>query len=84
MLKLVQHLTHLSSSDHKLIQDMYHETLLENAINSITNKQNKHYHYVEEFLANTIYLLELGFEQEAQIQLEMVEYILLKEQDQDQ
>jgi hypothetical protein len=62
----------------KEVEKLYHNLLLENAIDSILNRhETLSLLYAEEFLANTIYLLELGMEQEARVQFDMVEYLLL-------
>lgn len=61
----------------KTLENMYHDLLLENAIHSIVKKEpNIHYQYAEEFIANTLYMLELGMEQEAMMQFEIVEYMI--------
>lgn len=95
LLKHVQELLATGSLKVEIIRNFYHDVLLENAIHSLLpppleNTQKDyyhsyhHYHYVEEFLANTIYMLELGMETEARTHLEVVEYILLKAPDQNQ
>lgn len=55
------------------VYNVYHEMLLENATHETNHKAQQH---VEEFLANTVYLLELGMEQDARLQLETAQFIL--------
>lgn len=62
------------------VEKLYHNLLLENAMDSIHNRNKKSLLYAEEFLANTIYLLELGMEQEARVQFDMVEYLFTQSQ----
>lgn len=60
------------------VKDLYHSILLDNALYVINNSApHKVYKYVEEFLANSIYLLELGEENDSRIQLNAAVEILL-------
>lgn len=52
---------------------VYHEVLLDNATHDTPDKAHQ---YAEEFLANAIYLLELGSEQDARFQIDVVRSIL--------
>jgi len=60
------------------VKNLYHSILLDNALYVINNSApDKVYKYVEEFLANSIYLLELGEENDSRIQLNAAVEILL-------
>jgi hypothetical protein len=70
----------LSSStlDIIAVKNLYHNIILDNAMYVISNSApDKVYKYVEEFLANSIYLLELGEEPDSRIQLNAAVEILL-------
>lgn len=60
------------------IKNLYHNILLDNAL-YVINKSTPHkvYRYVEEFLANSIYLLELNEEADSRVQLTAAAEILL-------
>ena len=68
--------------DAAAVEDVFHNALLENATYTIMN----HYYlqndtimsYVEEFLRNAVYLLELDAEPDARFQLEVAKAILTK------
>lgn len=64
----------------KEVEKLYHNLLLENAVDSIFNNNKQPLLYAEEFLANTIYLLELDMEQEARVQFDMVEFLFTQSQ----
>lgn len=55
------------------ICQVYHDILLDNAAYHVPNKAHQ---YAEEFLANAMYLLELGSEQDARFQIKVVKSIL--------
>lgn len=57
------------------VKDLYHDIILENVLNN--SASHKVYKYVEEFLANSIYLLELEDEADARAQLDAATEILL-------
>ena len=60
------------------IKNLYHNILLENAMYVIMKySPHKVYKYVEEFLANSIYLLEMQEENDARVQLQAAKEILL-------
>lgn len=63
--------------DPKAICSVYHEMLLDNAAHATTPPRTRQ--YAEEFLANTLYLLELGQEQDARFQLETAQFLLRQE-----
>lgn len=59
------------------IKDFYENVILENAIYTINNSTDHKIHkYVEEFVANSIYLLEMGEELDSRLQLEVAKEIL--------
>lgn len=55
------------------VKDLYHDMILDNVLNN----PHKVYKYVEEFLANSIYLLELADEADARAQLSAATELLL-------
>lgn len=59
--------------------NLYHDVLLENATSAINNHvEDRVMTYVEEFLQNAVYLLELHSEPDARFQLESAKFILTK------
>lgn len=56
------------------VEEVYHELLLENAMEG--RDANRASLFVEEFLSNTLCLLDLGLEQEAQTQLETAQFVV--------
>jgi hypothetical protein len=60
------------------VENVFHNCLLENATNALLypNHQNHTLLYVEEFLRNALYLLELDSEPDARFQLEVAKAIL--------
>jgi len=60
-----------------VVKNIYHEVLIQNALFTIDNEEPDYkMRYIEEFLRHTIYLCELGFEQDARIQLEAAQVVL--------
>lgn len=63
----------------KMIENVFHEAMLENAANAINNHtKDRCMPYVEEFLQNAVFLLELDAEPDARFQLEAAKAILTK------
>ena len=64
-----------------MVEDVFHEAMLENAVESINDDKktnnNRVMPYVEEFLRNAVFLLELDSESDARFQLETAKAILL-------
>lgn len=61
------------------VSNVFHEALLENATFAINNHiVDRVLNYVEEFLRNAVYLLELNSEPDARFQLEAAKAILTK------
>lgn len=61
-----------------MIEDVFHEAMLENAMDAIHNGTKDHSMlYVEEFLRNAMFLLELDAEPDARFQLEAAKAILM-------
>jgi len=62
-----------------MIEDVFHEAMLENAVDAIHNHtKDRSMPYVEEFLRNAVFLLELDAEPDARFQLEAAKAILTK------
>lgn len=67
--------------DIAIVEDVFYEAMLENTVEAIhddkkTNR-NRVMPYVEEFLRNAVFLLELDSEPDARFQLEAAKAILL-------
>lgn len=61
----------------EMVEDVFHEAMLENAVDSIHNHtKGRRMPYVEEFLRNAVFLLELDAEPDARFQLEAAKAIL--------
>jgi len=61
-----------------LVEKVFHNCLLDNATNALLDpdRHDRTLLYVEEFLRNALYLLELDSEPDARFQLEMAKAIL--------
>ena len=64
-----------------MVEDVFHEAMLENAMDAIHNDaggNDRAMPYVEEFLRNAVFLLELDAEPDARFQLEAAKAILTR------
>lgn len=64
-----------------MVEDVFHEAMLENAMDAIHNDaggNDRAMPYVEEFLRNAVFLLELDAESDARFQLEAAKAILTR------
>lgn len=67
--------------DAAAVEDVFQNALLENATNTVIHQYLQNdtiMSYVEEFLRNAVYLLELDAEPDARFQLEVAKAILTK------
>jgi hypothetical protein len=62
-----------------MVEDVFHEAMLENAVDAVQNDaHDRAMPYVEEFLRNAVFLLELDAEPDARFQLEAAKAILTR------